>query len=127
VPSAQIAAYQAVQTTTADPTRVMLELFEGGARFLSQALRSLERGDLAAYSRLQSRAVAIIAELSSCLDREAGGEVAANLARLYAFMLVHLTEGLIRKSPGHLQRVLEVFQTVRGAFEQAVEQVRAAP
>jgi len=124
VPSTQLSAYQAVQTTTADPARVMLELFDAAARFLGQARRSLERGDLAAYTRLQSRAVAIIAELSDCLDHEAGGEIARNLARLYTFMLLHLTEGLIDKSPDHLRRVLEVLLTIRDGFERAVEQVR---
>jgi flagellar protein FliS len=126
VRGAQIRAYQAVQTTTADPARIMLELFDGAARFLSQALRSLEHGDLAAYSRLQSRVVAIIAELSDCLDHQAGGEIAGNLARLYDFMLLHLTEGLIHKSPDHVRQVAQVLHTIRDGFERAVAGAHAS-
>lgn len=120
--TAQIKTYHVVQTSTADPARIVLLLLDGAAQFLTQAVRRLERGDRAAFAQLQSKAHAIIGELANCLDHEVGGEVAANLARLYAFMLRHLTEGLLEESSAHVQRVLALLQPIREAFEVAVEQ-----
>lgn len=116
-------AYQAAQTLTADPPRLMLLLFDGTTRFLRRALKSLERGEAAQFAQQLSRAHAIIEELADSLDHEAGGEIASNLARLYAFMLLHLTQGLIEKSPAHLERVLALLATLREGFEHAVASV----
>jgi flagellar protein FliS len=118
---AKLGAYQAAQTLTADPPRVMLLLFDGAGRFLRQALKALERGDRAQFAQSMSRAHAIIGELSDSLNRAQGGEIADNLARLYEFMLLHLTQGLIAGSAAHVQRVLGLLTTLREGFEQAVE------
>jgi len=40
----KLGAYQAAQTLTADPPRVMLLLFDGATRFLRQALKALPEG-----------------------------------------------------------------------------------
>jgi flagellar secretion chaperone FliS len=120
----QHAAYQSVHTTTAEPDRIILLLFDGAARFLRQAQQGLDRGGIDAFAYPLSRAHAIIAELSSSLDREQGGEVAAHIGSLYEFMLRHLTEGLVAKSRTHLTEVLHVLQELRDGFEQAAQAVR---
>jgi len=117
---AQHATYQAVQATTADPARVTLLLFDGAARFLRQAEAGLERNDPAAFTYPIARAQAIIVELAIALDYERGGDVAANLGRLYDFMLRHLTEGLMARSRDHVARVLTLLQDVRAGFEGAI-------
>jgi flagellar protein FliS len=124
---AQHAAYQAVETTTADPVHIVLLLFDGAARFLRQAQEGLDRGEAGAFAYPLSRAHAIIAELSSSLDRELGGEPAVNLGRLYDFMLRHLTQGLIAKSRVHLAQVLDLLQEIRDGFEQAARATRHEP
>jgi flagellar protein FliS len=121
---AQHDAYQAVQATTADPSRVVILLFDGAERFLHQAQQGLDRGDIAAFSYMVSRAHAVVGELSSAVDQENGGDVARNLARLYAFMLGHLTQGLIAKSRAHLEQVLGLLKQLRGGFEGALETAR---
>jgi flagellar secretion chaperone FliS len=114
------AAYETVQTTTADPARLTLLLFDGAARFLRQSQDGLRGGEPGAFAYPLSRAHAIIAELAASLDYEKGGEIALNLGRLYDFMLRHLTEGLMAKSGSHVSRVLGLLQEVRAAFEQAI-------
>jgi flagellar protein FliS len=116
-----LGAYQTAQTLTADPPRLMLLLFDGASRFLGRALKALERGDQAQFAQSLSKAHAIIGELSDSLNRTAGGEIADNLARLYEFMLMHLTQGLIERSPAHVRRVLGLLTTLREGFEQAVQ------
>jgi flagellar protein FliS len=117
----RLAAYQTVQTTTADPGRLVLMLLDGATRFLHQAGRALDRGDVTAFAESVCRAHAIIAELSGALDREAGGEVAANLARLYDFMLWHLNAGMSARSRRHLDDVLRPLAALRAGFEGAVQ------
>jgi flagellar protein FliS len=124
---ATVGAYQAAQTLTADPPRLMLLLFDGATRFLRRALKALGRGEHAQFVQSLSRAHAIIEELADSLNHEAGGEIARNLTRLYAFMLLHLTQGLIDKSPAHLERVLALLATLREGFEHAVASVSGGP
>jgi flagellar protein FliS len=123
----RLGTYQNVEALTATPGRLVLMLFDGAARFLLKARRGLERGDGAEFAQCLSRAHAIIGELAGSLNPKAGGEAVEDLARLYRFMLVHLTEGLIGKNPAHLDRVLELLLTLREGFEGALESERRGP
>jgi flagellar secretion chaperone FliS len=116
-----IAAYQTVDTTTADPRRIVLMLFDGAIRFLGQAQRALERGDTAGFARWQAKAHAIVGELAASLNDEVGGEPAANLRRLYDFLLLYLAEGLVKRSPAHMTRAQSILRTVREGFQGAIE------
>jgi flagellin-specific chaperone FliS len=46
--------------------------------------------------------------------------VAENLERLYEFMQVHLSQGLITRSSKHVEQVLRPLQTIREGFQAAV-------
>lgn len=122
-----LGSYQTAQILTAAPPRLMLLLFDGAMRFLRQALKGLERGDRTQFAQSLSQAHAIVGELAESLNHRAGGEIADNLARLYEFMLLHLTEGLIAHSAAHLERVLGLLGTLREGFEQAVKSVSRGP
>ena len=119
----RLTAYQTVQTITAEPARLVLMLLDGAMRFLRQAGRALDRGDVAVFAESVCRAHAIVAELSDVLDREGGGEVAESLDRLYAFMLRHLTAAVIARSRRHLDEVLRPLTALREGFEEAVRAV----
>jgi flagellar protein FliS len=67
----------------------------------------------------QGRAFQIIAELMNTLNHEAGGEIAANLHRLYAFMLYHLSEGNLRRDPQRFDEVARLLTVLQDAFTQA--------
>lgn len=123
---AQHAAYQAVHTTTSDPARIVVQLFDGAARFLRQAQDGLLRGDAGAFAYPLSRAHAIIAELSDSLDRQAGGEIAANLDRLYGYMLHELNQALVTKNGAKLGRILALILELRAGFEGAARATRHA-
>lgn len=122
----QLGIYQSVDTTTADPARIVVLLYDGAIRFLQQAREGLDQGDGGVFAHRLSRAHAIIAELSGALNREVGGEIALNLGRLYDFMLLHLTQGLIAKSRAHVSVVVDLLQELRDGFEAAVRAGRHA-
>jgi flagellar protein FliS len=114
-----LGAYQNVSVTTADSPSLVVQLFDGALRFLARARRALAEGNQPEFAWTLSRAHAIVAELSNVLDRDAGGDVAADLSRLYDFALRHLTEGLIARSDAHLGRVVGILTTLREAFDAA--------
>ena len=116
---AGLKAYDSVAIGTADPGTLVVQLFDGALRFLRKARQALAAGRLADFAQAQNRAHAIITELSNVLDREAGGDVARDLDRLYDFMLRHLTEGAAAKSSAHLDRVAAILETLREAFDSA--------
>jgi flagellar protein FliS len=118
-----LGAYQEAQTLTADPAHIVLQLFDGATRFLRRAVKALERGDIGQWAQSMSRAHAIIGELAESLDRKQGGEIAVNLARLYEFMLLHLTQGLVAKNPRNVEQVLGLLATLREGFEAAAEEL----
>lgn len=114
-----LGSYERVSVGTGDPAALVIQLFDGAQRFLARARRAALVGNQAEFAYTLSRAHAIIAELSNVLDREQGGEVAENLHGLYDFMLRHLTEGLVQKSPAHVERVVAILEPLREAFDGA--------
>jgi flagellar protein FliS len=116
--SAQTAArqYQQAQVETVDRGRLLLLMFDGARKFLGLAESGLRAGDLVVFGTQLARAQAVIAELMHTLDHEKGGEIAANLERLYAFMLDHLVEANLQKSPAHVAKVSAVLETIADAY-----------
>ncbi len=110
--------YQQAQFQTVDRGRLLLMMFDGGDRFLTQAEQSLAGGDAAGFAQALSRAQAIIGELLSTLDHKRGGEVARNLDRLYRFMLDHLMEANLAKSGRHVLQVRRIFGIIGGAYRE---------
>src|SRR5919106_844424 len=115
--------YEQAHVTTADRGRLLLMLYEGAINFLREAERRMRDGEEVKARRFQGRAFQIIAELMNTLNHEAGGEIAANLHRLDAFMLHHLAEGNLRKDPQHFDNVAHLLTVLQDAFTQAVATV----
>ena len=113
--------YTAAQVTSVDRKRLLLLVFEGGQRFLRTARTALANGDLVVFGEQVGRAQGIISELLGTLDHEVGGELSADLARLYEFMLLHLTAATAQRSVTHVDEVIGVFDTIAGAFREAIE------
>jgi flagellar protein FliS len=110
--------YTEAQVSSADRHQLLLLVFDGGQAFLARAREALATGDLARFAEQIGRAQAIITELLGSLDRAAGGEIAAQLARLYDFMLIHLTEANATRSVRHVDDVIRVFGIIAGAYRE---------
>lgn len=82
---------------SADPLELVVMLYNGLLASIRDARGALASGDRAARARAAGRGMEILLELSSSLDRERGGELAGQLARLYAFMLERLQDGNFRQ------------------------------
>jgi len=112
------ARYQQTQVATADRGRLLLLMFAGGLKFLAQARASLVANDVGRFGYDLGRAQSIIAELLHTLDHAAGGQIAADLERLYHFMLEHLVEANRTKSVRHLDQVARLLDVVASGFRE---------
>ena len=111
-------AYQTQSILTASPGQLVLLMYDGALRFMNQARAAfaLPEDNL---SRIQSintallLAQAVIAELRANLDLKAGGELAANLDRLYDYHLRRLQEANLRKDEAPLAEVERLVRSLR--------------
>ena len=113
--------YQQAQVATADRGRLLMLMFEGALKFLARAEAALAEGELEPFGVALGRAEAVIAELLHTLDFKAGGEVARDLDRLYRFMLDHLVEANLHKSPVHVAQVARVLGIIAGAYREILD------
>lgn len=71
----------------ANPHKLIVMLFEGAIASLSNALKHIEAGNIAAKGQSISKAIAIIDNgLRASLDKTVGGEIALSLDSLYEYM-----------------------------------------
>jgi flagellar protein FliS len=73
---------QAAQTLA--PAQQIVRLYEGALRRIKEARAAIEAGRHGDRYVAVAKATAIIDGLQSCLDLQQGGEIAANLDRLYS-------------------------------------------
>ena len=112
--------YQQTQFQTVDRGQLLLLMFEGGERFLTQAEQKIAGGDVPGFLYALGRGQAVIAELLSTLDHQRGGEIATNLDRLYRFMLDYLLQANIAKSGRHVGQVRRILGIIGGAYREVL-------
>jgi len=79
-----LAAYRQQSVLTATPGQLVVMLYDGARRFLAQAAAAMREGERRRADERLRRAEAIIDELLSTLDLDAG-EVAHNLQGIYVY------------------------------------------
>src|SRR3546814_4897539 len=68
------------------------------------------------------RAMEIISHLQLTLDVEKGGEIGANLDRLYSYMLTRLPKVDIRNDPQAAREVIELLEPLRESWRELAKQ-----
>ena len=111
-------AYRDSAILTAPPERLVVMLYDGAHRFLFQAAAAMRAGDLVTVNAKLQRAEAIIAELRSTLNFEAGGEIAQRLEAIYAFCQRYLLEARLERDPERIERVIGLLGELREAWDQ---------
>ncbi len=91
---------------SADPHQLIVMLFDGAQAAISSAQLHLQDGNRAAKGAAISKAIDIVNNgLSAALDHEKGGEIAANLARLYDYVSRLLLQANLRDDAPHWFRL----------------------
>ena len=91
-------AYLATQVETTTQGELLIMLYEAAIKFLKRAKIEIDNKDYAKKGIYISKAMAIIHELSECLNKEKGGDITPKLSQLYLFCTSQLLKAKDRKS-----------------------------
>jgi flagellar protein FliS len=130
LPQASLYARVGVETgvSSASPHRLVAMLFDGFADAVVQAKGALQGGQVDAKCRAIGRATRIVDEgLKASLDMHGGGALAADLAELYAYITLRLTQANLRNDAAALDECLALIQPLRDAWTSIAPAVDVAP
>jgi flagellar protein FliS len=106
---------------TASKEQLLIMLYDGAIRFVRQARFAIEESRVTDKVNAIGRAMAIISEFSNTLDHKIGGEIAADLGRLYDFMLRELVAANVASDKKRLAPVERILLDLRTSFAGAIE------
>lgn len=114
-------AYRTIGVETgidgASPHRLVAMLFEGFGDAILQARSAMQRREIEPKCKAITRAVRIVDEgLRANLDIAAGGKLAEDLASLYAYVALRLTQANLRNDPAALDECASLMEPVRSAW-----------
>ncbi len=104
---------------------ILVMLFDGLVKFINLSIKHVDDKNIQEAHNYIIRSQDIVYELLSSLDREAGGEMADNLASLYDYVIRKLEKANIEKNTAHLSDVLDIIQPLRTTWREVVAQEEA--
>lgn len=106
-----------ISVADADPHRLVAMLFDGFMEAVARARGAMRSKDYEAKGRAIGHACSIVEEgLRAGLDLERGGNLAADLDRLYGYVGVRLTLAGLRNDETILDECVRLVQPVREAW-----------
>jgi len=112
--------YRQNSVLTASPEKVVKLLYDGAIRHMETCRSQLSdpgTSHIAATGESISKAFAIVSELRTSLDHQAGGEISGNLDRLYEFTLHQLSKANVERSAEPVERGLHVMRTLKEGWD----------
>jgi flagellar secretion chaperone FliS len=110
--------YVRSQVETASQTQLVLMLYDGAIRFLSVGRERMIARQIEEQNHYLIKAQRIIVELLSSLNHTQGGDVAANLHRVYTYMLQRVVEANLHDQPDAITEVVELLRDLRTSWEE---------
>ncbi|NOY73423.1 MAG: flagellar export chaperone FliS [Gammaproteobacteria bacterium] len=101
----------------ASPHKLIQMLMEGVLEKIAMAKNFIDSGDIPNKGSHISWAISIIDGLKVSLNKEAGGEIAENLDRLYDYMQRRLVEANLHSDKGILDEVAGLLNEIKGAWD----------
>jgi flagellar protein FliS len=114
-----------VQTKIADasPHQLIVMMFEGLLARLAMSKGFIDRRDYEGKSKCLGGAITILGGLQNSLDLERGGEVAANLDRLYMYMTRRLFAAGVANDNQIIDEVIGLLRTVKDGWDGIKDEV----
>ena len=108
-------AYRESAVLTATPEQLVVMLYDGANRFLTQSAIAMRDGRAGLAGKKLRRAEAIIDELLATLDMSVG-EVAERLQALYLFFKEHLMSARLKQDAGKVDEVAHFMRELRSSW-----------
>jgi flagellar protein FliS len=113
---------------SASPHALIVMLYDGALVALLSAKTNIAAGNIAAKGSAISKAISIIDNgLRASLDKNAGGEIAANLDALYDYMSRRLLHANLKNDVTIIDEVHRLLADLRGAWVEIGEKVQQPP
>ena len=100
-------------------------LYDGAIRFAGEARDAIARNDVRARVDATRRVMDIVVELHNTLNVKDGGDIAAELDRLYSYMTSRLLE-VTKGDAAAADEVYKLLGTLREGFSQAASATQTA-
>ena len=114
-------SYQQTQFFTMHPLKLVLMCYEGAIGSLKLARDSYVAGRFEDKAKALQKCINIVDELNASLDLEKGGECAANLRNLYAYVTQALTEADLKRDIEAMDRVVTMLEELESAWKAVAE------
>ncbi len=101
----------------ASPYKLVAMLFQELLGNIAAAKGAIEQENLAKKGELISKAITIIGVLEGSLDFEQGGEISANLARIYQFASEKLLEANMNNDSDMLSEVIQSLLPIKAGWD----------
>jgi flagellar protein FliS len=101
-------------------------LIDGAVERVTQARGALERGQTARKGERIGKAIGIVDSLRASLNQERGGQIAANLASLYDYMLRRLLQANLNDDDGALEEVQRLLREIKSGWDGIADQAGRA-
>jgi flagellar protein FliS len=108
-------AYRESAVLTATPAQLVVMLYDGANRFLTQSSIAMRDGRAGLAGEKLRRAEAIIDELLATLDMSVG-DIAQRLQALYVFFKDHLMAARLEQSADKVEEVAGLMRELRSAW-----------
>src|SRR4051812_44156355 len=118
--------YRATKGETAGSVDLVVMLYQGAVRFIRVGIEAMEREDPKAAHQNLVRAQDIVVELLGSLNREAGGQVAEQLASVYDYCFRRLVTANVKKDPAPAREVIGILRDLGTAWQEIAAQQRQA-
>ncbi len=101
----------------ANPHQLIQMLIDGAIVRIKAAEGHMQRNEVAQKGEMISKAIAIINGLRNSVDMNKGGEIAANLDDLYAYMEMRLLQANNDNVSEHLTETLDLLNEIKSAWD----------
>lgn len=107
------------QANTQDQYQLVLLMLEATIESLNVARGAIVQGDVATKIAKIDKAIRIVQEgLRTSLDIDNGGELAANLANLYDYAVMRMTQGNAANDANALTEVIQLLKPIAEAWRE---------
>jgi flagellar protein FliS len=120
--SSQSSSYREMEILSASADRLLVIVFDQLIVNLERARLAMERGNVELRVMSLRRARDLVNELLVTLDFDGGGQIAAQLADLYQFMLLQLVDVGQRGDIDTVRKLTRIASHLRDGFAGALEQ-----
>ncbi|MFP4521710.1 MAG: flagellar export chaperone FliS [Fibrobacterota bacterium] len=123
-------AYKTANVNTTDQGKLILMTYDLAIKSCMQAVECIGANDLSGKTKKLYKAQDCVTELRVALDHEKGGEIAANLEKLYEYFDWRITQANIKNDTAMVTEVKNHLTELRKAWAEAIKKTRetgAAP